>query len=227
MRTRRYAGAISASSRPYKQVAREQAQRRTREALLDAAEEEFYNDRWQQSSLETIASKAGVTKQTLLRHFGSKEGLLLKALLRGASQIRDQRWAVAAGDVDGAVANLLDHYDAWGERSLRIGAWEGGHTLLAPLSRIGREVHYEWVEYVFEPWLASLEEAGRTRLRATLIALCDVHTWSLLSRDLGLPRGELHVILRNAIEAVIHHPPEADSGPTGPHRPAQAATDSS
>ncbi len=209
-------------------MAREQAQQRTRDALLDAAEEEFYNDRWQHTSLEAIAGKAGVTKQTLLRHFGSKEGLLLKALLRGASRIRDQRWGVAAGDLDGAVANLLDHYDAWGERSLRVGAWEGGHTLLAPLSKMAREVHYEWVEYAFEPWLTPLAQSERSRLRATLIALCDVHTWSLLSRDLALPRAEVHAILRNAINAVIHQPPGADAGPTtGPPGPGQAATDSS
>jgi hypothetical protein len=60
-----YAGLIAAADRrPYKKIVREQSQRRTRDALLDAADEEFYSDRWQKASLEALAKKAGVTKQT-------------------------------------------------------------------------------------------------------------------------------------------------------------------
>ncbi len=189
--------------RPYKQVSRAKSQERTREALLDAAMEEFFGDRWQKTSLETLATKAGVTKQTLLRHFGSKDGLLLQAIVRSGSQIFDQRWSVAAGDIAGAVENLLDHYEDWGPRALRIGAWLEGPVLLAKLSQMARQVHYDWVGYVFGPWLESLEEPERSRRRATLIALCDVHTWQLLSRDLGLPRPEVHATLKGAIEAVL------------------------
>jgi AcrR family transcriptional regulator len=189
--------------RPYRQVARAEAQERTRQALLDAAMEEFFEDRWQKTSLEKLSAKAGVTKQTLLRHFGSKDGLLLQAIVRSGSQIFDQRWSVPAGDIDGAVENLLDHYEDWGERALRLGAWQDGPALLAQLSLMARQVHYDWVGYVFDPWLADLEEPARSRLRATLIALCDVHTWQLFSRDLGLERAEMHATLTSAIEAVV------------------------
>jgi len=189
--------------RPYKQVARAKSQERTREALLDAAMEEFFGDRWQKTSLETLSAKAGVTKQTLLRHFGSKDGLLLQAIVRSGSQIFDQRWSVPAGDIEGAVENLLDHYRDWGERALRIGAWLEGPILLAKFSQMARQVHYDWVGYVFGPWLESLAEPERSRRRATLIALCDVHTWQLLSRDLDLPRAEVQATLTGAIEAIV------------------------
>jgi AcrR family transcriptional regulator len=190
--------------RPYKQVARAQAQERTREALLEAALDEFYGDRWQKTSLEALSERAGVTKQTLLRHFGSKDGLLLQALIRGASQVFDQRWSVPEGDVEGAVENLLEHYEAWGERALRIGAWKSnGPAVLAKLSQMARQVHYDWVEYVFAPWLEDLDEAERVRRRATLIALCDVHTWQLLAHDLGFARPEVKATLTGAIEAVL------------------------
>ena len=68
---------------------------------------------------------------------------------------------------------------------------------------MARQVHYDWVGYVFDPWLADLQEPARSRLRATLIALCDVHAWQLLSRDLGLDRAEVHATLTSAIEAVL------------------------
>jgi AcrR family transcriptional regulator len=189
--------------RPYKQVARAKAQERTRDALLEVAMDEFVGDRWQTTSLEALSAKAGVTKQTLLRHFGSKDGLLMQALMRGASQVFDQRWSTPAGDIAAAVANLLDHYEEWGERSLRIGAWQSGPAVLAKLSQMARQIHYDWVEYAFGPWLENLEETARVQRRATLIALCDVHTWQLLSGDLRLAREEVHATLTGAIEAIV------------------------
>lgn len=189
--------------RSYKQVARAQAQERTRDALLDAAIEEFFGDRWQKTSLEKLSAKAGVTKQTLLRHFGSKDGLLLQAIVRSGAQIFDQRWSAPAGSIEGAVENLIDHYEDWGERALRIGAWRDGPGLLAQLSRMARQVHYDWVGYAFDPWLADLPEPARSRRRSTLIALCDVHAWQLLTRDLDLERAEVLATLTGAIEAVV------------------------
>jgi AcrR family transcriptional regulator len=191
------------SRRPYKKVARELSQQRTREALLDAADEEFDEGRWRRSSLDALAAKAGVTKQTLLRHFGSKDGLLLQALARGAVQVLDQRFSAPVGDVSGAVENLLDHYEAFGRRGLRIGTWQEGPAVLAKLERVARQVHYDWVDYAFAPWLQSLEGDARARRRTALIALCDVHTWWLLSHDLGLARPAVGATLTEAIERLL------------------------
>jgi AcrR family transcriptional regulator len=203
--------------RPYNKSARAESQQRTHEALLDAADEEFYAGRWQKTSLEALAARAGVTKQTLLRHFGSKEGLLLKALIRSYSQVHDERWSAPRDDVGAAVDNLLDHYEAWGARSLRIGAWlHEGPPLLAKLSQAARQVHYEWVEYVFGTWLTDLDEQARERRRAALIALCDVQTWWLFVNDLGLKRAEIRATLIDMIEGVFREQPEHDAGEQTP-----------
>jgi AcrR family transcriptional regulator len=192
-----------ATRRPYKLGARAASTERTRNALLDAAEEELYNDHWRQTSLESLARKAGVTKQTLLRHFGSKDGLLLQALGRGAVDIFNQRFNAPSSDIPGAVEDLLDHYEAWGERSLRIGAWQRGPAALAKLSQLARQVHYNWVEHAFGPWLKPLDGQTRQRRSAALIALCDVNTWWLWAHDLALPRAEIAVTLTDAIERLL------------------------
>jgi AcrR family transcriptional regulator len=189
--------------RPYKQVARAQAQQRTRDALIDTATSEFFEGNWLKASLDSLSARAGVTKQTLLRHFGSKDGLLMQALMRGAAQMRDQRWSTPTDDVAGAVDNVLDHYEAWGERSMRVGAWQSGPTMLAMLSQAARQFHYDWIEYAFAPWLEHLSGDARVRRRAALIALCDVQIWWILSHDLGLPRSEVHTILTDLIERLI------------------------
>jgi AcrR family transcriptional regulator len=199
------------SRRPYKKVAREQSEQRTRDALLDAADEEFDEGRWRRSSLDAVAAKAGVTKQTLLRHFGSKDGLLLQTLARGAAQVLDQRFSAPVGDVAGAVENLLDHYEAFGRRGLRIGTWQEGPAALVKLERVARQVHYDWVDHAFAPWLQPLAGDVRVRRRAALIALCDVHVWWLLSHDLGLARSAVQATLTDMIERLLAESDDSSS----------------
>jgi AcrR family transcriptional regulator len=183
---------LPAATRAYRQQARARASERTRQALLDAAEGEFFAGRWEQASLQSIAARARVTKQTLLRHFGSREGLLKQAALRAADTVRDERWAAPSGDIGGAIDNLIDHYERWGERALRVGSVD-------ELAQSARELHYEWVEHAFGPWLNGVRGKARTHRRAALIALCDVHTWWLLSHDLGLSRHEVRSTLVETI----------------------------
>jgi len=194
-------------------VTRRQSQERTRHALLDAAAEAFFDDRWAKASLNALSATAGVTKQTLLRNFGSKDGLLMQAVMRGAKQVRDQRWSTPTDDVAGAVENLLEHYEAWGERSIRIGAWQTNRpAALAVLSRAARQIHYEWVDHAFARWLEPLDGEAHTNLRAGLIALCDVQTWWILSHHLGLPRAQVHTILLEQIERLLRAPAQAATG---------------
>jgi AcrR family transcriptional regulator len=194
---------VTAGARPYNQVTRAQAQQHTRNALLDAADREFFAGRWEQAPLEAIADGAGVTKQTLLRHFGSREGLLEQAALRAFTRVRDQRFTAPSGDIAAAVDILLDHYEQWGERALRLGGLEAGGEVIAELGRQARQLHYEWVEHAFGALLNRSRAKPRARRRAAVIALCDVHTWWLLAHDLGLPRAEVRATLIQAIESLI------------------------
>ncbi len=191
------------STREYKQIERAKAQERTREALIEAATDEFFEGNWLKTSLDSLSRRAGVTRQTLLRHFGSKDGLLMQSLMRGASQVRDQRWSTPTIDIPGAVDNVIDHYEEWGERSVRIGAWQRGPTVLALFANAARQIHYDWVEHAFAQWLELLDEETRARRQAILIVLCDVQTWWILSNDLGLPRREVHAILTDQIERAL------------------------
>jgi AcrR family transcriptional regulator len=188
-----------ARTREYTKVARAQAEERTRNALLDAAEKAFVAQRWEDITLAGVAADAGVTKQTLLRHFGSKEGLTAQAGQRALERVSEQRLSAPTDDIDGAVDNLLDHYYAVGERALKIEAMDGIDAIVK-LKQRGREFHYAWVEHAFGTWLTGRERARR---RAALIAICDVETWSLLSHDLGLPRSEVRATLLLAIRRLL------------------------
>lgn len=188
--------------RPYKQVARAQAQQRTRDALLDAANEELFKDGSSKASLATVAAKAGVTKQTALRHFGSKEGLIEAAIRRTSEIVRKERAHAPIGDVPGAVRNLMDHYERWGDLVLRVLAEEHRIPLVRKGTDRGREVHCEWVARTFAPQLSNLSDEMRERRMAQLVAVCDVYVWKLLRRDMKLDVAQAEVAVIELIEGL-------------------------
>jgi AcrR family transcriptional regulator len=193
------------SQRPYRQVARAQAQERTHEALLDVVNEEFLEGALSKTSLEKVAAKAGVTKQTALRHFGSKEGLIEAAIRRASEVVRKERARAPIGDVPGAVHNLMEHYERYGDVVMRVLAEEHRIPLVRKMIDRGREVHVEWVARTFEPQLSKLGEPRRQLRMAQLVAVCDVYVWKLLRRDMKLSVPQAEVALIELIEGLGKH----------------------
>ena len=165
-------------------------------AVLDLHVERFHD----QITLEDVAQRAGVTVQTVLRHFGSRDRLVTAAAEQATREILAQRSAAPVGDISGAVENLLDHYEEWGRTALRLLAQEERVPQLRALADGGRAAHYAWVERTFGPFLA---ETSDPLLRPKLIALTDVFTWKLLGLDLGLDRTGTASALASMIRAVI------------------------
>jgi AcrR family transcriptional regulator len=198
--------------RPYKQVARARAQERTRETLLQAAAEEVERDSWTQASLESVAGRAGVSKQTALRHFGSKQGLLDAVIRRTSSIVVKERDEAPVGDIPGAVANLVHHYERYGDTVVRLLPYrdavvrvmgQGNRGSLVRAVDHGHEVHEEWVLRTFEPQLARLDRRTRERRLAQLVAVCDVYVWKILRRDLRLDVPRVEAALVELIERLV------------------------
>jgi len=167
-------------------------------AVLDLHVERFHD----QITLEDVAGRAGVTVQTVLRHFGSRDRLVTAAVEHATTEVVAQRSAAPVGDIDGAVENLLDHYDQWGASALRLLAQEERVPQLHVVADGGRAAHAQWVERTFGPFLAQTSDP---LLRPKLIALTDVFTWKLLRLDLGLDRTQTASALASMIRAVVAH----------------------
>jgi AcrR family transcriptional regulator len=188
-------GGMEAPKRPYRMAARADAAQATAARLLDAAVTRFTDTAYEDVSLEEIAQAAGVTKRTLLRRYGSKDALFVAAMDRAAHDMMRARDAAPVGDVAGAVTNLVDHYERWGENRLRLLAQEDRIPVVAENVQGGRRYHWSWVEQKFAPLIGGLAGAARTRRIAALVAITDVYTWKLLRRDLGLSRTDTEQLL--------------------------------
>ena len=176
--------------RRYQMTARAEAAQSTADGILDAAIELFTEKAFEDVTLDEVAERAGVTKRTVLRRFVSKDQLFLTAMNHAVDEMVRQRQAAPVGDVPGAVANVVEHYERWGTNRLRLLSQEDRTGLVAEHVRGGRGYHRAWVEHVFAPQLAGLRGSARTRRVAALVAITDVYTWKLLRLDLGLSRVE-------------------------------------
>ena len=181
-------------SRGYRMTARAEATAATAARILDAAVALFYDRPTDQIVLAEVAERAGVTVQTVLRRFGSKEGLFAAGAEWGAARVAASR-DVVPDDLEHAVTSLLDHYEAVGQGVLRMLAAAEGSPAIAAIVADGRAFHRQWCAASFPSTLAGLSGVRRERRLAQLVAVCDIFTWKLLHLDAGLSRRQTHLAL--------------------------------
>jgi AcrR family transcriptional regulator len=191
----------SGTARQYRMGARAEATAATGERIIAAATELFLTRQYEEVALGDVARLAGVTVQTLIRRFGSKEGLVAAAAEVGSGKVREQRNEAPIGDVAGAVRNLFEHYEQWGDRVLLMLSQEGRVEPLRRITDAGRALHREWVERTFSPWLRDRGKRSQQRL-AQLVAVTDVYVWKLFRRDQGLSREAAERALRDLVDLI-------------------------
>jgi len=175
----------------------------TTRRILISTVDEFWDAPTPDLRLETIARKAKVTVQTILRQFGSKENLLFEATKFESERIQAIRDPNSVNDVESAVHQLVTHYEVMGDRVMRMLAEEFHIPSLAPIVDTGRIFHRNWCRHVFDRTLVSLPSAERNIRFAQLAAICDVYTWKLLRRDFGLSRRATERALIEILKPLI------------------------
>ena len=207
------------ATRPYRMVARAAAAEATRLRILDAARQLFAELLYDQVSLDAVAARAGVTVQTVIRRFTSKEHLFAAVAQWKSDQIRGARDQALEGDLVGAIGNLFDTYEQWGDDVLNLLAQEQRTVLIRQVTDRGRRYHHAWVEQVFSPLLEDVPPEHRRRRLAQLIAITDVYAWKILRRDLGLHRQEAEATVRELAAGILRLAERSAS----PGRPVVAA----
>jgi len=196
--------------RPYRQVARAAATEETRSRIVGAFAAALGTLWLDEITLDGIATAAGTTRQTVIRLFGGKEGLLAAVADRMREEVVIRR-ALPDGPIPAAVARALgEDYEASGDMIIRLLAQEDRHPGLSVLLNYGRHHHREWMAAVFAGPIAACPPAGREALTDRLIVATDVYSWKLLRRDIGRSRRETEAAIAAIMAAIlaersIHH----------------------
>lgn len=180
----------------------EETRRRILQASFDLRQEWLEAD----IGLDGIADRAGVSVQTVLRHFGSKDQLFDATEDFARDAVVEERRA-PVGDIEAAVEAIVNHYEIRGDGVVIMLAQEAGNERIRQLTTKGKAMHREWVREVFAPQLAA------TRLPVEhavdlLVVATDVYTWKLLRRDRALSRPETERRIHQLVTAILDATPD-------------------
>jgi AcrR family transcriptional regulator len=166
-------------------------------AVLELSEEKMTIE----ITLDEVASRAGTTVQTVLRHFGSRDGLLDEAVKVASAEVEQERRA-DPGDIEGSVDAVLAHYEKRGDYVLRLLSQEHDPRIAAVVQP-GKDLHRRWVEACFGPQLEARPPADREALTDLLVVATDLYTWKLLRRDRGLDPLTVRARMRQMVSAIL------------------------
>ncbi len=194
------------AKRSYTLAARADTMLSTREHIVRAAMRLLFDNYYEDVTLAEIARSAGVSHQTVLNHFSSKEGVALAVAELLTTETTDERDRAAPGDVAGAIRILVGEYERFGDANARWAAASDRLGSLAAALEAARASHQAWLERCFGALLPT--GAARQRARNALHAATDVYTWKLLRRDLGLARAETERTIVQLVEGVLGRDPK-------------------
>jgi AcrR family transcriptional regulator len=193
------------SERTYSMANRSVAAAATRARILRATLELSTEKLTVEIVLADVAGRARVTVQTILRHFGSRDGLFDAAVEFAGAEVVAER-AAPVGNVTEAVRLIIDHYEARGDWVIALLAQEANDERIRSITTPGKQLHRNWVKTVFDPQLVNLAESARQVTTDLLVVATDVYTWKLLRRDRGLNRRHTEQRMRHLVDAILAAP---------------------
>ncbi len=155
--------------------------------------------------LADIAGRAGVSVQTVLRHFGSRDGLFAVVVETGSREIAAER-ETPPGDLAAAVRTIVAHYEKRGDFVIRMLAREDADRIRATSPRAASpSIATGWRPPSGRSSASAIPPGTRSSSTCSS-SRTDVYTWKLLRRDRGLGAGEVEARTRTLVEAILAVP---------------------
>jgi len=195
--------------RGYRMGARAEAAAETAHDILAAAAALWRERPIDEITLDEIAARAGVSVRTVIRRFGSRDGVIAACIEADAAGIVAERDEAEAGDVAGALAVLLAHYERDGDAVLRTLALEEKVPEARAIATAGRAGHRDWCARVFAPHLPPDTDADHAIRLDAVVAATDLYTWKLLRRDPRRSADGAGQVIRALVDGLLtlpHHP---------------------
>jgi AcrR family transcriptional regulator len=190
---------MTLAKRPYRQTARAASTESLRQKIISVFSD-LIIIRWiDEITLDEVAASAGTTRQTVIRLFGGKEGVL-SAVIDAFHAKAAPRLEMQQGVCDlTAIHAVVEHYEVVGDIAFRFLAQEDRHPALRPQLEFGRQVHRSWVAAQFSATLGALGDEERDRHITRLVVATDLYTWKLLRRDFGHTQAETEALIAGMV----------------------------
>jgi AcrR family transcriptional regulator len=191
--------------RPYRQVARAEAtydlSQRIVASFLSALKTQWLDD----ITLNAIAAEARTTRQTVLRLFGSKDGLLAAAIDIWPDEVAKTYSRPQCKTPEELASAMVDMLEDLGPMFLRLLALAPRHSELKRFVALGRERHRQWFIESLSGFLNDLPPEAVEQAIAECLIATDTYTWSLLRHEFGRSRAQtqatMATMMRRALDA--------------------------
>lgn len=170
--------------RVYRMTARAEATARTGERIIDAMLARYAVVPYDRIRLEDVAADAEVSVQTVIRRFGTKDGLLAATVERELTRLAADRAAAMGDGPQDTLHSLVGYYENHGALILKLYAEAGQAAGVPELAARGRAYHVAWCKDAFSKALGhGVDPLTRDRRLAQVVAVCDATTWRILRFD--------------------------------------------
>jgi AcrR family transcriptional regulator len=194
---------MSAVKRRYRQTARAASAEGLRRKIV-LAFHDLLLARWiDEITLDEVAASASTTRQSVIRLFGGKEGLIEAVIELLKAQAAPRILLPLSVSRQAALEALVEHYETVGDMIYRLLAQEERHPALRPQLDFGRRAHRAWIAERFAPALASLDAGARERQITRLVVATDLYAWKLLRRDFGHSPDEVVDLIAGMVNAIV------------------------
>ena len=191
------------TTRKYDMGVRAKAAEMTSEEIIRVVGELWMKYSIHEITLQMVAQDAGITVMTILRKFGSKEGLFEAAIRTDTAGIQDVRKESQAGNISQAISILMKEYEYAGLAVIRTLAVENDLPVAAKILKKGRELHREWCQRIFAQYLPASNDKEYKIMLGAFYAATDVYKWKLLRIDLGFSKEETEKIFIKTVRGII------------------------
>jgi AcrR family transcriptional regulator len=190
--------------RVYRQGLRAELSARTAEQILDAAQQ-LVGELWlDELTLEHVATRAGVTVKTVMRRFGSRDGVIQAMIDRFDEQLIRQRLPLPTpGDIHGAIAIMVNYLEEWADFALRLMAQQMRYEFMDRIVKRGLQDHRRWIAAAFRPQLERLPLAERDQVILELVHNTAGITWKFFRRDLGYSRRRTEKAMAALVNTIL------------------------
>jgi AcrR family transcriptional regulator len=191
------------STRSYSMTQRAKSAAKTAEKIISSTFQLWKERPLNEITLDSIADRSGVAIRTILRKFGSRDGLIQACLSHDASIIIEERAHTPVGDIDGILHTLLSNYEKMGDAGIRTIYMENELKEAKEIGEKGRKVHREWCARVFTPFLPGPDHNEYEIRLTAFITATEIYLWKLLRKDLGYDEEKTFRVFKMLVEGLV------------------------
>jgi AcrR family transcriptional regulator len=156
-------------------------------------------------TLDDVAAAARTTRQTVIRMFASKEGLLKAAVEIWPAEVEAQVRPPVCTTVEDLAAAMMGMLEELGDMYFRVTCLAPRHPDLQHFVALGRARHRDWFTATLKPLLEGRPAAETEQIINECLIATDTYTWSLLRHSFGKSANETQATMVDMMNKAIGH----------------------